>query len=76
MTWLASPGFCQKSGSLDTFSISAIRFSLLSTSKTHHHGGYAVMQAFQSLFLSLHPSVPSHFQHPAVRLENQLVSPY
>jgi hypothetical protein len=75
MTWLASPGFCQKSGSPDIFSISAIRFSLLPTSKTLHHGGDAVMQAFQSLLLSFHPSVPSRFQHPAAAPESQPASP-
>jgi len=75
MTWLASFGFCQKSGSLETFSISAIRFSLPATSKTLHHGGDAVVQAFQSFFLSFHPSVPSRFQHPAAAPENQPTPP-
>src|SRR5512136_655105 len=70
MTWLASFGFCQKSGSLETFSISAIRFSLPATSKTLHHGGDAVVQAFQSFLLCLHPSVPSRFQHLADAPEN------
>jgi hypothetical protein len=70
MSWLASFGFCQKSGSPETFSISAIRFSLPATSKTLHHGGDALMQAFQSFLLCLHRSVPSRFQHLAAAPEN------